>query len=221
MLVPTVPLPLDLSGGHCATGAARLPPQAWDEDAAAEDRELAAMACSWCPALEVCLSWRMSLPARKRPAGVVAGIFRADRPVSPRPARKAVTAGLATARAGSRRNTVAAYAGLATGTGTAPAPLAGSKESRYRATHRAAERLRFRRYLAEHPRDPEAERERTRKWRADHPGAARANNLRESARQRARRAAVEIAAGNPRTLAAAAGTAQRPAAGIGANARPA
>jgi WhiB family transcriptional regulator, redox-sensing transcriptional regulator len=40
--------------------------------------------CSACPALADCSAWLASLPARKRPTGVVAGVLR--RPPAPRKA---------------------------------------------------------------------------------------------------------------------------------------
>ena len=118
---------------------------------------------------------------------------------------------------------VAVYAGLATGTATAPAPVAGDRR---RVLRRAGDRARYRR-------DRLAILERKRQWRQDHPGAASARDRRydtqpahyerhkqrERARYAARRTAVEI--GTDGQAATATGTAQQPVPAIGANAAPA
>lgn len=127
---PPAPLPPDLSEGNCATGAAGLPPQAWDADASADAREVAIEACSWCPALSPCAKWRASLPSARRPVGVVAGLFRGYRRDS-----TAAPAGLATATANDAPGM--ARAGLATVAATAGGPVAGEdRRARRRQTHR-------------------------------------------------------------------------------------
>ena len=118
----------DLSDGNCSTGRAGLPPSAFDEDADPEDRELAIIACSWCPARGPCGTWVVSLPPRggSRPRGVTAAVLR-----RPPPRRAAARTRLATA-------VTAAPAGLASAAAVTAACAGANWQEAARERARAA-----------------------------------------------------------------------------------
>jgi len=102
----------DLRDGACMDWRSSLHPRAWVGNGTPEETEAAISHCRSCPCLADCAAWLASLPARKRPAGVVAGrrllaigetvtYARRDQraPVQP-PVHLAVHAGLATAIGG-------------------------------------------------------------------------------------------------------------------------
>lgn len=67
-----------LPGAKCRGRHSLYDPAALGEnpDTVAERHALAVELCSYCPSLARCQDWLASLPPRKRPLGVVAGIVR-------------------------------------------------------------------------------------------------------------------------------------------------
>ena len=63
----------DFRDGACMDWRSSLHPRAWVGNGSPEETEAAMAACRTCPLLAACGAWLASLPARKRPAGIVAG----------------------------------------------------------------------------------------------------------------------------------------------------